>query len=387
MKKISTLLIGLFLIVYHSYGQSEQANVIYIIDSIPVIDDPTPENDIVEKDIADITVVKNRDILKMLGYDNFDGAIYIFTKDYRSRPESLMRIPSTRQMENKSGVWHFKGSAYNGHFIDYYYSGRKEGEGIFKDGKVHGIRKTYYQNGNLSMERIYTNGIENGLEKEYYEDGSLRQKGEFVNGKEEGVWEKYFPNGNLKQRSFLKNGKMEGETSVFYSTGKILAVEITKNGKTAPDKRLEKINQAMSKGHSRSKEGDFKTAIKHYSKAIELDSTFAEAYFSRGTVKLNEFQFDEAILDFNKALQLEPYFEKALTNRAFARIRMQQFGNSRQISKSNGVTVLASKDNPGIPESDLALICTDLNQAIFLGDNGKMIMEAVLQFCGTKSSK
>lgn len=166
-----------------------------------------------------------------------------------------------------------------------------------------------------------------------------------------------------------------------------MAVEITKNGKTAPDKRLEKINQAMSKGHSRSKEGDFKTAIKHYSKAIELDSTFAEAYFSRGTVKLNEFQFDEAILDFNKALQLEPYFEKALTNRAFARIRKQQFGNSRQISKSNGVTVLASKDNPGIPESDLALICTDLNQAIFLGDNGKMIMEAVLQFCGTKSSK
>src|SRR5690606_12185959 len=118
------------------------------------------------------------------------------------------------------------------------------------------------------------------------------------------------PNGKLKQRSSLKNGNIEGETSVYYSTGKILAVEITKNGKTTPDKRLEKINQAMNKGHAKSKEGEYITAIKHYSKAIELDSTFADSYFSRGTAKLNEFQFDEAVLDFNKALQLEPYYEK-----------------------------------------------------------------------------
>lgn len=387
MKKFATLLIGLLSLACHSFGQSEQGNIIYIVDSILVIDDPTPENNIVDADIADVTVVKNRDTLKLLGYDKFDGAIYIFTKEYRSRPESIKQIPSSRQMERKSGVWNFKGSPYSGKFIDYYYSGRKQGEGTFKDGKVDGLRKTYYQNGKVSMERFYASGIENGIEKEYYENGSLKQKGEFVNGKEEGVWEMYFPNGQVKQRSSFKNGNMEGETTVFYSTGKVLAAEVTKNGKTTPDKRLEKVNQALSKGHASSQEGDYKTAMKHYSKAIELDSTFAEAYFSRGTVKLNEFQFDEAIMDFDKALQFEPYYEKALTNRAFARIRKHQFGNSRQLSKSNGVTILASKDNPGIPESDLSLICTDLKQAVFLGDKGKMIMEAFSQFCGTKSSR
>ena len=386
MKKIAILLIGLFIFPFNSSAQSDQNKIIYIVDSIPVIDDPTPENNIIEADIADVTVVKNRDTLKLLDYEKFDGAIYIFTKEYRSRPESLKQIPSSRQMERKSDVWYFRNSPYSGQFIDYYYSGKKQGEGTFKEGEVDGLRKTYYQNGNLSMERTYTNGIENGLEKEYYEDGSLKQKGEFVNGKEEGVWEMYFPNGQVKQRSSFKNGSMEGETTVFYSTGKILAVEITKNGKTTPDKRLEKVNQAMSKGHASSREGDNKTAIKQYSKAIELDSTFAEAYFSRGTIKLNEFRFDDAVLDFDKALQLEPYYEKALTNRAFARIRKHQFGNSRQLSKSNSVAVLASKDNPGIPESDLSLICTDLKQAIFLGDRGKMIMEAFSQFCGTKSN-
>ena len=105
----------------------------------------------------------------------------------------------------------------------------------------------------------------------------------------------YFPNGQVKQRSTFEDGNMEGETIVYYSTGKILAIETTKNGKTTPDKRLEKINQAMNKGHASSKEGDYKAAIKSYSKAIELDSSNAEAYFARGTVKLNDFQFDEAI--------------------------------------------------------------------------------------------
>lgn len=334
MNKFTTLLIGLLLLACRSIGQNKEGNIIYIVDSIPVIDDPTPENNIIETDIADVTVIKNRDTLKLLGHEEFDGAIYIFTKEYRSRSETLKQIPSSRQMERKNGVWYFKDSPYSGQFIDYYYSGRKQGEGTFKDGKVNGPRKTYYQNGNLSMERTYTDGIENGFEKEYYEDGSLKQKGEFVNGKEEGVWEMYFPNGQVKQRSSFKAGKMEGETSVFYSTGKVLAVETTKNGKITPDKRLEKVNQAMNKGHASSQEGDYKAAIKHYSRAIDLDSTFAEAYFSRGTAKLNDFQFDEAILDFDKTLQFEPYYDKALANRAFARIRKHQFGNSRQLSKA-----------------------------------------------------
>ncbi len=386
MNKIFYIVFGLILFSFHSFGQAQE-NVIYIVDSIPVIDDPEEGNEIVETDIADITVIKNKDTLKLLGYDKFDGAIYIFTKEYRKRPENIKLIPSSKQMERKNGVWYYRGSPYNGKFIDYFYGGKKQGEGTFQNGRVEGLRTMYHQNGQLAMERTYSKGIENGLEKEYYEDGTLKQKGEFINGKEEGAWEMYFPNGQVKQRSTFKDGNMEGETTVYYSTGKILAVEITKNGKTTPDKRLEKVNQAMNKGHASSKEGDYKAAIKSYSKAIELDSSNAEAYFARGTVKLNDFQFDEAILDFDKALKFEPYFERALSNRAFARIRKYQFGSSRKLSENNGVTVIASKDNPGIPENELTIICNDLKQAVFLGDRGKMIMDAVKEFCETKSSR
>lgn len=358
----------------------------FVVDSIPVIDDPEEGNEIVQTDVADITVIKNKDTLNRLGYGQFDGVTFIFTKEYRNRPDSLKQIPSSKQMERKNGVFLFQNTPYNGRFIDYYYSGRKQGEGIFINGRVNGHRKMYYQNGKVSVEREYKDGIENGFEIEYYEDGSLKQKGEFVNGKENGIWDMYFPNGQLKQRSNFMNGVMDGETTVYYSTGKILAVEITKNGKTTPDKRLEKINQAMQKGHESNKEGDSKSAIKNYSKAIELDSTYAEAYFSRGTIKLNDFQFEEAIADFDKALNYEPFMKYALTNRAFARIRKYQFANSRTISKNNDITVLASKDKVTIPADEQEKICNDLQMAVFLGDESKMIKEALSDYCQTKSS-
>jgi antitoxin component YwqK of YwqJK toxin-antitoxin module len=386
MSKIIYILFVLFLLSISSIAQTQE-KIIYFVDSIPVREDPEEGNEISESDIADFSVIKNRDTLNRMGFEKFGGAIFIFTKAYRDRPEDLKRIPSSKQMERIDGLWHYRNKIYSGPFIDYYYSGRKEGEGVLKEGRVEGLRRMYHQNSQLALERMYVNGIENGLEKEYYEDGSLKQKGTFVNGKEDGIWEMYYPNGQVKQRSNFKDGIMEGETSVYYSNGKLLAVEVSKNGRTTPDKKLEKIEQALNKGHMSSQEGDYKTAIKNYSKAIEIDSSYAEAYFSRGTVKLNNFQFDEAILDFNKALTLEPYLEKALANRAFARIRKHQFASSRKLSENSGVTVLASKDNPGIPENEIVIICSDLRLAVILGDKAKMTKDALNEFCGTKSSR
>ncbi len=379
MKNIYATIIFSLTFAFHSYGQ--EAKIVYIVDSIPVIEDPEYGNEILQDEVADLTVIKNKDTLKRLGYDGFDAAAYLFTKAYRSRPEDIKKIPSLRQMKQIGGVWHFRGGPYTGPFIDYYYSGRKRGEGTLKNGKAEGPRKMYFQNGNVSMERLYSQGLENGLEKEYYENGALKQKGAFVNGKEEGIWEMYFPNGQVKQRSTLKNGMIEGESTIFYSNGKILAVELTRNGKTIPDKRLKKVNDAQRKGHEKNRQGDFSAAIKHYTKAIEADSTSAESYFARGTSRLNNLQFDEALVDFDKALELEPYLYMALANRAFARIRKHQFAGSRQLGGAHGVQVLATKADTSIPESDRTLICSDLRQAYFLGDEHEKVIKALEEFC------
>jgi tetratricopeptide (TPR) repeat protein len=386
MNKIIFLFAVLLFTHNISFAQTSDDKIVFVVDSITVMDNPEDGNEILQMDVADLTVIKNKDSLSRLGFGQYDGVTYIFTKEYRNRPDSLKKIPSLKQMERKNGVFLFHSMPYSGRFIDYYYSGRKQGEGTFLNGKVNGHRKMYYQNGIISVEKDYKEGMENGVEIEYYEDGSIKQKGELVNGKEDGIWDKYFPNGQIKQRSIFINGVMNGETTVYYSTGKVLAVEMTKNGKASPDKRLEKINQILNKGNESNKEEDYKNAIKIYSKAIELDSTFAEAYFSRGTAKLNDLQFDEAIADFDKALKFEPFMTYALANRASARIRKYQFRNSRTISKTNGITVLASKDDAPIPEDEKVKICDDLKKVMFLGEKSKMITEARSNYCPVQSS-
>ena len=387
MNKIILFFIGLISFYTTSFGQTTNDKIFYIVDSIPVIEDPEEGNEILQTDVADITVIKNKDTLQLLGYGKFDGATFVFTKEYRNRPESLKQTPSTKQMEKKNGVFLFRSNLYSGEFIDYYYSGRKQGEGTFLNGKINGHRKMFYQNGKLAMERDYKDGIENGFENEFYEDGSLKQKGEYVYGKEEGIWESFYPNGQVKLRSKYRSGEVFDTATKYYSTGKIKEIVFIKNGKVISDPSLVKINQLMTKSNESNKEGDSKAAIKYCSKVIELDSTYAAAYFSRGTIKLNEFRFDESIADFDKALKFEPFMEFALANRAFARIRKYQFASSRTLSQNSEVTVLASKDRVPIPEAEQDKICSDLRITVFLGNKSKMIKEALADYCQTKSSR
>ena len=387
MKK--TILVAALLVWFSlaSLAQNSTEKILYVVDSMPVMTDPEPGNDILQGDVADVTVIKSKDTLQRLGYQRFDGVIYLFTKAYRSRPDSLKQIPSANQMTKTNDTWFLHAVPYNGHFIDYYYSGKKKGEGTFKDGKLSGRRVLYYPNGNIEDEWDYTEGIANGWHKEYYEDGSVSQKGMFINEKEEGIWEDYFPNGQVKLRSNYHVGEIFDTATKYYSTGKIKEKVFIKNDKVISDPHLVKISQLLEKSNASNKEGDSKAAIKYCTKALEIDSTCADAYFSRATLKLNDFEFNDAIADFNKALQYEPYMEFALANRAFARIRKYQFASSRTLSKNKDITVTASADKVTIPEDEQDKICSDLHKAIFLGNKSHMITEALSNYCSGNSNE
>lgn len=363
------------------FSQANGENIIYVIDSILVKEDPDEDDQLSNNDVADITVIKNRDSLTRFGLDKFDGAIFIFTKQYRSRPDSLKQIPSSKQMERKNGVWYLNNNVYTGRFIDYYYSGQKKGEGYLSNGKLNDQRQLYHANGQLAIQRNYANGVVNGQEKEFYSDGSLSQQGKYINGKEEGVWESYYPNGQIKLRSNYKHGEVSDTATKYYSTGRIKEQVFIKNGKVIPDPHLVKVVQLMEKSDASYKNDDIQAAIKYCKKAVELDSTYAQAYFSLATLELNDMQFDQAIADFDKALHFEPYMEIALSNRAFARIRKYQFASSRTLSKNNDVTVLASKDKVPMPDAERELVCSDLKKAVFLGEKSAMITEALADYC------
>jgi antitoxin component YwqK of YwqJK toxin-antitoxin module len=369
---------------FSGYSQNNSENILYIVDSVPIIEEPEEEfATLTENDIDHINVVKNKEAIKATGYTDFDGIIYVFTKAFVQREDSIKAIPTTLLMIKKNGTWYKKGNSqpYTGPFIDYFLNGSKQGEGTLFQGKLKGKRLRFYINGSISDETEYENGIANGLEQQFYQDGTLKQKGIFKDGKEIGVWEMYHPNGRLKQIStFSENGKMDGEAISYYSTGMVKGKSIYVNGNYQKDKKVEKMFTYYNQSQEMYQQGNYKGAINKLNDALELDSTWEEAYFARGTMKLNDFQFDEAVLDFNKTLEIEPYFTNAYANRAFAIIRKYEFGNSRTLSKTNEVQVLATQEFE-IPENDLEKICLDLEKAVSLGDDGPMVLEALKEYC------
>ena len=52
--------------------------------------------------------------------------------------------------------------------------------------------------------------------------------------------------------------------------------------------------------------GEYHEAIAAFTRAIELDPTFALAYSNRGRAYIELEQYEEAIADYDKAIELDP---------------------------------------------------------------------------------
>ena len=65
-------------------------------------------------------------------------------------------------------------------------------------------------------------------------------------------------------------------------------------------------------GYFAMQEADYKEAVAMFTKAIETDPQFVDAYAARGETYENLAQFDQARTDYNRALQLVDNFEPAI---------------------------------------------------------------------------
>lgn len=382
MKKLY-LTLSFVLISFTGICQIPNESVLYIVDSVPIYNEPPEGFDSLDENLIDrVDIVRNKETIEKAGYKDLEGLIYVYTKEYTARPDSIKAIPTTKLMTAKNGVWYLQSQTepYTGSFIDYYLNGKKQGEGSMLNGKLNGERKLYYTDGQISDFMVYENGIPSGMEKRFYQDGNIMQKGEFKNGIEIGVWEMYHPNGQLKQRANFIDGKMDGEAISYYSTGEIKGINIYKNGDWETDKTDKQLFKLYMESQELSKRADYKSAIRRLDKALKLKDNWADAYFARGTMKLNNLQYDKAIEDFNKTLEIEPYFTHAYANRAFALLRKHELGEVQELSKSKGFQVVISKDSQ-IPAADLKSICSDLNKAVKLGDDNQMVLEALEKNC------
>lgn len=377
----------IFIILYFGIilaSFSQKKDIDYEVDGILV--DPIfyeELNDLTDSIVHQVIEIDDPVVLKQMGYDTTERLLQVFTKAYHHRPDSLLQIPSTKQMERIEGKWHLKNNpvSYSGEFRDYYLTGKLQGKGSLVDGKLEGTRWLYYKDGQLSELLNYKNGFPEGEEFRYYPDGTLRQTGYYKEGYETGEWKKFHPNGQLQQVSFFEGeGLLQGEVRSYYSTGELKGVSYFEKGQRIESATDQKISQAYELGKESFRKGNFKEAIQQFSFCIKKKPTWNDAYFARGTAYLNHFEFDKALEDFNKAIAIEPLDAYAYTNRAFVLIRKKEWEDAKQKGKDATIELFGYSE-VSLSEEERNAVCQDLSQAERLGDDSRMRMQVKQTYC------
>ena len=162
----------------------------FIIDDILYVDDKSfAELKIDSTYIFETKFITNHKELIKLGFPNKDSIIYITTKAYFKRSDSLKNIPSTNKMINENGIWLIDNKPYNGKYIDYHLNGLKKNEGTIKEGKIKGTLYEYWDTGELKIKIAIRENLRNGEYLAYYRNGNLRIKRHYLNNSNIGTFE------------------------------------------------------------------------------------------------------------------------------------------------------------------------------------------------------
>jgi hypothetical protein len=382
---------GLLSLCFTVFGQGSSNKIVFVIDSIPLMNDPEEWNQLLSGDIADYSIIRQKDSLKLLGWEKVDGITYIFTKEYRKRPDSLKRIPSLKQMVSKQGVWYLDNQPYTGRYIDYYNNGRLQNEGTLLNGKIDGQLNVYYKTGVLKSSNHYKEGRRHGIWKDYYQNGALLRIYEFADGKGKGPGKRYFINGQLMQELKPKNATPYDTSVVYYSTGKVKKMKTSEAGNFYPDRKESDLNYYTYMFYQSLRSENLKEANKLFFEIWKLDSNSIESYYLEGLLSVREFRFDDAIALFDKALAIEPLLREALEQRALTRIKRFKMQNEKVAFKDRKHVALQLQDIMLMPEDEEEKACTD----ILLGDQldpgfqvtNKPVPAAILNYCKGKGNR
>lgn len=364
--------------------------MLFVVDSIPILKDPEAWNPISKEDWADLSVIRNRDSIRLLGWDEVDAITFIFTRAYRSRPDSVKVIPSLRHMKLINGTWYLDNRPYTGKYIDYYNSGRIMDEGYLQEGKLRGTLTVYYQNGQKKSMAQYQDGVLHGFWKDFYPNGSLMESREYWEGKTTDARKEYFVNGRLRYEWKVRQQTPYDTAIAYYSTGKIKQTTLLREGKPVYHKKAEDLKSYTADFYRGLNGGNLQEANKAYYKLWTLDSASADTYYKGGLLMLKEFRFDEALSEFNKALEVEPLMLEAFANRALTRIKKHKFAAVKPVPREYREPRLTLEDFTALPYDEQLRVCDDLQQArsMSYGDTyaHQVLPAVILEHCQKKTS-
>jgi tetratricopeptide (TPR) repeat protein len=119
--------------------------------------------------------------------------------------------------------------------------------------------------------------------------------------------------------------------------------------------------------------GDIDRAIANFSKAIEIDPDYAEAYHQRGRAYYYKGQFDKALSDYNKVLEIYRNYPSAYCNRGLVYYMRGQYDQAI-VDCSKAIKIdprmAAAYNCRGLAygaEGQYDKACPDLKQACELG--------------------
>ncbi len=367
-----------------SYGQ-EKIKTLYIIDSIPLLSDPEAWDQLLPEDIADTSILDNKDSIQNLGWEKIDTVVYVFTKAYRSRPDSVKQIPSLKQMLIVNDAWTFHNEVYTGKYRNYYLDGQLQAEGLLLNGKIDGVVTAYFENGITKSVTVYSLGKRHGEAVSYYKNGTVFRRVTYINNAQIKS-DSYFINGQLQDE--LKTGIASTKDTLirYYSSGKIRSINIAPRRAFDSESRRIDLNFYTTMFYEHIREKNLKSANKDFFHIKKLDPGSIETIFIEGVLLLNEFRFAKAIEQFNEALKTEPLMKEAFAQRAISRIKLFKY---KGIPLNDIMdAALSVNDLEKMPEDEQAKVCSDIMMADQLDINLQFtfdeITEDILRSCARK---
>jgi tetratricopeptide (TPR) repeat protein len=131
----------------------------------------------------------------------------------------------------------------------------------------------------------------------------------------------YFAADNISKGSIVKNDVLATNTEAKNSAVKRNLTEVTEESR-------KKAGALLAEGHTAYNESNHSKAIELYTRAIQVNSSYDEAYYWRASSKYSQKKYKEAIPDYDKAIALNPNSEEAYYYRALTNYNLEAYAET-----------------------------------------------------------
>lgn len=308
---------------------------VFVIDSIPRIVIEEDDQSLAMNEIHTYRRIGDKDsinhIFKLYGPDTL---VFILTKLYMERADSLKHIPALSALYLKKDKYYFyKEDAvpYTGSYMETYLNGSKRFVGTIENGEINGYTSMFYPDGTLKYSVYYKHNKQDGIVEEYFPNGVLKRRGEMSDGKMNGIWRDWYSSGKLKEVTrYFMGQKTFMEFGADFYTAYLRA-------KASIDRQ------------------NYSDALGFLRDCIRIDENVDYIYLMQGTVYSLQNKHAKAIASYTKAIELEPQESSFYIARATATMRLIE-ENKENLSKLKNLAELRTS------------ICDDYREAVSLGE-------------------